>query len=207
MASCCAHDAAALRTSRRLLWIVLVLNAGMFAVEAVAGWQAESLALQADALDFLGDSANYAIALFVLTRSVAWRAGSALAKGLAMVGFGGFLLIASLWHVLVGAAPEAPVMGVIGAMALLVNVVCATLLFRFRTGDANLRAVWLCSRNDAIGNLAVIAAAGGVFLTGTPWPDLAVGLVLAMLAIGAGSSVIRQARGELRVAAGAAAAE
>jgi len=207
MAGCCAHDAAALRTSRRLLWIVLILNAGMFAVEAVAGWQAQSVALQADALDFLGDSANYAIALFVLTRSVAWRSGSALAKGLTMAGFGLFLLIASLLHVLVGSAPEAPVMGVVGAVALLINMVCTVLLFRFRDGDANLRAVWLCSRNDAIGNLAVMAAAGGVFLTGTPWPDLAVGLGLAALAIGAGLSVIRQARGELRAAAGAAPAE
>jgi cation diffusion facilitator family transporter len=207
MAGCCAHDAAALRTSRRLLWIVLILNAGMFVVEVVAGWQAQSMALQADALDFLGDSANYAIALFVLTRSVAWRSGSALAKGLTMASFGAFLLIASLLHVLAGSAPEAPVMGVVGAVALLVNVVCTVLLFRFRDSDANLRAVWLCSRNDAIGNLAVMAAAGGVFLTGTQWPDLAVGLGLAMLAIGAGLSVIRQARGEWRAAAGAAPAE
>jgi Co/Zn/Cd efflux system component len=137
-----------------------------------------------------------------LTRSVAWRSGTALAKGLTMVGFGIFLLIASLAHVLTGAAPEPSVMGLVGAVALLVNVVCAVLLFRFRAGDANLRAVWLCSRNDAIGNLAVLAAAAGVFLSGTSWPDLVVGLALAVLAIGAGLSVIRQARGELRAAAG-----
>jgi len=185
----------------------LVINAGMFVVEAAAGWQAESLALQADALDFLGDSANYAIALFVLARSVAWRAGSALAKGVAMVGFGVFLSAASVYHAAVGSAPEAQVMGAVGALALLANVVSAVLLFRFRTGDANLRAVWLCSRNDAIGNLAVIAAAGGVFLSGTAWPDLAVGLGMAALAVWAGASVIRQARGELRHAAGAAPAE
>lgn len=208
MAGCCDHDAAvALRVSRRLLWIVLVINAGMFLVEAAAGWQAESLALQADALDFLGDSANYAIALFVLARSIAWRAGSALAKGIAMVGFGAFLLAASVYHAVVGSAPEAQVMGAVGALALLANVASAVLLFRFRAGDANLRAVWLCSRNDAIGNLAVIAAAGGVFLSGTPWPDLAVGLGMAALAVWAGASVIRQARGELRHAAGAAPAE
>jgi Co/Zn/Cd efflux system component len=208
MAGCCDHDAAAaLRFNRRVLWIVLVINAAMFAIEAASGWHAESLALQADALDFLGDSANYAIALFVLARSASWRAGSALAKGLVMIGFGVFLLGASIYHAAVGSAPEAPVMGAVGTLALLANVVCALLLFRFRGGDANQRAVWLCSRNDAIGNLAVIAAAGGVFFSGTPWPDLAVGLGMASLAVWAGVSVIRQAHGELRQAPGAAAAE
>ncbi|MHA1600606.1 MAG: cation transporter [Alphaproteobacteria bacterium] len=193
--------------SRRLLWIVLVINAVMFVVEAASGWQAESLALQADALDFLGDSANYAIALFVLTRSVRWRAGSALAKGFVMVGFGVFLVGASVYHAMAGSAPEASVMGTIGLLALFANVVSAVLLFRFRAGDANLRAVWLCSRNDAIGNLAVIAAAGGVFLSGTAWPDLAVGLGMAALAVWAGASIIRQARGELRGATNPAPAE
>ena len=207
MAGCCDHDGAALRLSRWLLWIVLVINAGMFVVEAAAGWQAESLALQADALDFLGDSANYAIALFVLARSVAWRAGSAFAKGIVMLGFGAFLLAASVYHAVAGSAPEAQVMGAVGALALLANVVSAALLFRFRAGDSNLRAVWLCSRNDAIGNLAVIAAAGGVFLSATPWPDLAVGLGMAALAVWAGASIIRQARGELRHTADAAPAE
>ncbi len=204
----CNHDGASfLRLSRRLLWIVLVINAGMFVVEAASGWHAESLALQADALDFLGDSANYAIALFVLARSVTWRAGSALAKGLVMVGFGAFLLVASIYHAVVGSAPEASVMGAIGVLAFAANVVCAILLFRFRAGDANLRAVWLCSRNDAIGNLAVIVAAGGVFLSGSPWPDLAVGLGMAALAVWAGASVIRQARRELRQTADAMPAE
>lgn len=201
MAGCCDHDAAAtLRVSRRLLWIVLAINAAMFLVEAASGWHADSLALQADALDFLGDSANYAIALFVLARSHRWRAGSALAKGLAMVGFGVFLVGATIYHAAAGSAPEASVMGVVGFLALLANVVSAVLLFRFRAGDANLRAVWLCSRNDAIGNLAVIAAAGAVFLTGTAWPDLAVGLGMAALAVWAGVSIIRQAHGELRQA-------
>jgi len=206
VAGCCESGAAALRLSRRILWAVLAINAAMFVIEAAAGWRAASLSLQADALDFLGDSANYAIALFVLARSVAWRAGSALAKGLVMVGFGVFLLGASVYHVAVGSAPEAPVMGVVGVLALAANVVCALLLFRFRGGEANLRAVWLCSRNDAIGNLAVIAAAGGVYVSATPWPDLAVGLGMATLAVWAGASVVRQARGELRHAAAAAAA-
>jgi Co/Zn/Cd efflux system component len=184
---------------------VLVINAAMFLVEAAAGWTAQSTALQADALDFFGDSVNYAIALFVLTRSVTWRAGTALLKGLAMIGFGVFVLAAAVHNALAGAAPEASVMGVVGLLALAANLAAAALLFSFRKGDSNLRAVWLCSRNDAIGNLAVLAAAGGVFLSGTPWPDLAVGLVMAGLAVWAGSSVIRQARAELRAASPAAA--
>jgi len=180
--------------------LVLAINMAMFLVEASAGWSAESVALQADALDFLGDSANYAVALFVLGRSIAWRAGTALAKGLAMSVFGLVVLGASLHHVLAGSTPEAPVMGWVGALALAANVACALILFRFRDGDANLRAVWLCSRNDAIGNLAVLGAALGVFASGTAWPDLAVGVVMASLALWAGQSVIRQAWGELRAA-------
>ena len=199
MADCCdqAPGAPVLRVQRRVLGVVLAINLAMFAVEIGAGWHAESLALQADALDFLGDSVNYAIALFVLGRSLAWRAGTAFAKGAVMFGFGVFLAGASAYHAAVGSAPEAPVMGVIGALALVANLVCALMLFGFRGADANLRAVWLCSRNDAIGNLAVLGAAGAVFLSGTAWPDLLVGLVMAGLAGWAGLSVMRQARVEL----------
>jgi Co/Zn/Cd efflux system component len=182
---------------RRVLGVVLAINLIMFAVEIGAGWHASSLALQADALDFLGDSLNYAVALFVLGRSLTWRAGTAFAKGAVMFGFGVFLAGASVYHGLVGSAPEAPVMGVIGALALVANLACALMLFGFRGEDANLRAVWLCSRNDAIGNLAVLAAAAGVVLSGTAWPDLAVGLAMAALAVWAGLSVMRQARNEL----------
>jgi Co/Zn/Cd efflux system component len=182
---------------RRVLGVVLAINLIMFAVEIGAGWHASSLALQADALDFLGDSLNYAVALFVLGRSLTWRAGTAFAKGAVMFGFGVFLAGASVYHGLVGSAPEAPVMGVIGALALVANLACALMLFGFRGEDANLRAVWLCSRNDAIGNLAVLAAAAGVALSGTAWPDLAVGLAMAALAVWAGLSVMRQARDEL----------
>jgi len=182
---------------RRILGVVLAINLIMFAVEIGAGWRAQSLALQADALDFLGDSVNYAAALFVLSRSLAWRAGTALIKGAVMLGFGVFLAGASAYHALTGSAPEAAVMGVVGGLALAANVACALLLFGFRGADANLRAVWLCSRNDAIGNLAVLAAAAGVVLSGTAWPDLLVGLVLAALAVWAGLSVMRQARAEL----------
>ncbi len=203
MAGCCPDPAPSgsdRRFDRRILGLVLGINGTMFLVEITAGWHAESVALQADALDFLGDSVNYAVALFVMGRSIAWRAGTAMLKGLAMLGFGIFVLLASLAHALGGSAPEASVMGVIGAIALLANLISAALLFRFRAGDSNLRAVWLCSRNDAIGNLAVMAAAAGVYLSATPWPDLAVGVVIAILAIGSGGSVIRQARAEMRQA-------
>ena len=198
----CKHepDAPALRSQRWALGVVLAINLAMFLTEAAAGWSAQSVALQADALDFFGDSVNYAVALFVLARSVAWRAGTALAKGLVMAGFGVFILGASVHNALSGAAPQAMVMGWVGALALVANLASAAILFRFRGGDANLRAVWLCSRNDAIGNLAVLAAALGVFATGTLWPDLAVGVVMASLALWAGQSVVRQSRAELRAA-------
>jgi Co/Zn/Cd efflux system component len=198
MAGCCGPtEAPKIARQRRVLGVVLAINLIMFAVEIGAGWHASSLALQADALDFLGDSLNYAVALFVLGRSLTWRAGTAFAKGAVMFGFGVFLAGASVYHGLVGSAPEAPVMGVIGALALVANLACALMLFGFRGEDANLRAVWLCSRNDAIGNLAVLAAAAGVVLSGTAWPDLAVGLAMAALAVWAGLSVMRQARDEL----------
>ena len=206
MAGCCGPtEAPKIARQRRVLGVVLVINLIMFTVEIGAGWHASSLALQADALDFLGDSLNYAVALFVLGRSLTWRAGTAFAKGAVMFGFGVFLAGASVYHGLVGSAPEAPVMGVIGALALVANLVCALMLFGFRGEDANLRAVWLCSRNDAIGNLAVLAAAAGVVLSGTAWPDLAVGLAMAALAVWAGLSVMRQARNELDGARPAAA--
>lgn len=196
----CAVPNAGLDSQRRTLRIVLALNLAMFVIEVAAGWHAGSIALQADALDFLGDSANYAIALYVLTRSVAWRAGTALLKGVTMFGFGLFLFGLGIQNALSGTVPGAPVMGVVGTLALLVNVVAAVLLFRFRGGDANLRAVWLCSRNDALGNLAVLAAAAGVALLASPWPDLLVGFGIAGLAIWSGLSVVRQARAELRSA-------
>ncbi|MDH3472142.1 MAG: cation transporter [Rhodospirillales bacterium] len=203
MAGGCRHGPDSVPTlgvQRRLLAVVLVINALMFLVEAGAGWSAQSVSLQADALDFLGDSINYATALYVLSKPLRWRATAAFIKGLAMVGFGLFVLGASLHNALFGASPEAPVMGVVGVLALLANLCAALLLFRFRRGDANLRSVWLCSRNDAIGNLAVLAAAGGVALTGGLWPDLAVGMIMASLAVWAGQSVLRQAAGELREA-------
>jgi Co/Zn/Cd efflux system component len=200
MAGGCRGDSCAppaLGDQRRLLGLVLAVNVAMFLIEAGAGWGAQSVALQADALDFLGDSVNYATALYVLSKPLSWRAAAALIKGLAMLAFGIFVLGSSVYNAVLGASPEAPVMGIVGLLALCANLGCALLLFRFRGGDANLRAVWLCSRNDAIGNLAVLAAAGGVAATGALWPDLLVGLIMASLAVWAGLSVLRQARREL----------
>lgn len=183
---------------RRALWIALGVNAGMFAVEMGAGAAADSRALQADALDFLGDAANYAISLLVAGMALTWRARAALAKGLALIGLGGWVMITAVLAALGGAAPEPELMGIIGALALAANTGVAIMLYRFRTGDANMRSVWICSRNDAIGNIAVMAAALGVFGTGTAWPDLIVAAILALLGISGGIQIVQQARRELR---------
>ncbi|WP_072383899.1 cation transporter [Novosphingobium sp. NDB2Meth1] len=182
----------------RALWIALGVNAGMFAVEMAAGAAADSRALQADALDFLGDATNYAISLLVAGMALAWRARAALAKGLALIGLGGWVVITAVLAALGGAAPEPELMGIIGALALAANTGVAIMLYRFRTGDANMRSVWICSRNDAIGNIAVMAAALGVFGTGTAWPDLIVAAILALLGISGGIQIVQQARRELR---------
>ncbi len=179
------------------MWIALGVNAGMFAVEMAAGAAADSRALQADALDFLGDAANYAISLLVAGMALAWRARAALAKGLTLIGLGGWVMITAVLAALGGAAPEPELMGIIGALALAANAGVAIMLYRFRTGDANMRSVWICSRNDAIGNIAVMAAALGVFGTGTARPDLIVAAILALLGISGGIQIVRQARREL----------
>lgn len=183
---------------RRALWIALGVNAGMFAVEMAAGAAADSRALQADALDFLGDAANYAISLLVAGMALAWRARAALAKGLTLIGLGGWVMITAVLAALGGASPEPELMGGIGVLALAANTGVAIMLYSFRTGDANMRSVWICSRNDAIGNIAVMAAALGVFGTGTAWPDLIVAAILAVLGISGGIQIVQQARLELR---------
>ena len=182
---------------RRILWIALIINAAMFGVEIVAGVAADSRALQADALDFLGDAANYAISLGVAAMALAWRARAALLKAATMLAFGLWVLGAAVWGFVAGTAPQAETMGIIGALALASNVAVALMLYRYRTGDANMRSVWICSRNDAIGNLAVLAAALGVFGTGQGWPDLAVAAIMAALAIWGSLDVFRHARGDL----------
>jgi len=183
---------------RRILWIALALNAAMFAVEIGAGFRSGSVSLLADAIDFFGDAANYGVTLAVLSMGLVWRARAALLKGVSMLGFGVFVAGKAAWSAVQGVPPEALTMGVVGTLALAVNVAVAVMLYAFREGDANMRSVWLCSRNDANGNVAVMLAALAVFGTGTPWPDLAVAAGMAYLAISGGWSVLRQARGELR---------
>lgn len=188
---------------RRVLWIALAINAAMFAVEIVAGVAAHSAALKADALDFLGDAANYAISLGVAGMALQWRARAALLKGASLLLLGLWILGSTVWMALTGTLPQAETMGVIGVLALLANLVCAVMLWRHRDGDANRRSVWICSRNDAIGNIAVVAAALGVFGTGAAWPDIAVAVILAGLGVSGGWQIIRQARVELRRVASA----
>lgn len=201
--NCCASACGSTKTLndprwRRALWIALGVNAAMFAVEFVAGSAADSSSLQADALDFLGDSANYAISLTVASMALVWRARSALLKGITLLAFGTWVLATAILALVNGATPQAETMGIVGAMALAANVGVALLLYRFRTGDANMRSVWICSRNDAIGNLAVMIAALGVFQTGSAWPDLLVAGIMAALAMSGGLQIVIQARGELR---------
>lgn len=169
----------------------------MFLAEIVAGVAAGSASLQADAIDFLGDSANYAISLGVAGMALEWRARAALVKGVSLAGLGVLVLATTAWHAFSGTLPQAETMGIVGVMALVANAGVALLLFRFRTGDSNMRSVWICSRNDVIGNLAVLAAAAGVFGTGTAWPDLIVAAIMATLGVTGGWHIIRHARREL----------
>jgi len=204
-ASCCgpAHDhgapsAAADAPYRRVLWLALAVNVLMFAVEVAAGLTAGSTALLADSLDFLGDAANYGVSLFVLGLALRWRAGAALLKAASMAAFGIWVAGTAIYYALAGTLPDAQVMGVVGVLALIANLGVALLLFRHRDGDSNRRSVWICTRNDALGNLAVLAAALGVFGTGTFWPDFIVAASMAGLALWGAMQVMRQAVGELR---------
>ena len=183
---------------RRVLWIALFANLAMFGVELVASVWSGSSALAADAGDFLGDSANYALSLGAIALGGAWVSRVALLKGAAMSVYGIAVLAYAGWRAWLGAPPEPLTMGVVGALALAVNFTVAVLLYRFRDGDANMRSVWLCTRNDVIANLMVLAAAAGVFGTGTIWPDVAVAAILAGLGLSSGRIVIRHAWGELR---------
>jgi Co/Zn/Cd efflux system component len=180
-----------------VLWIALVANVAMFLVEVVAAAWSGSSALAADAADFLGDSANYALSLGAIALGGAWISRVALLKGSAMSVYGVAVLAYAAWRGWLGVPPEPITMGVVGVLALLVNLGVAVLLYRFRDGDANMRSVWLCTRNDVIANLAVLVAAAGVFGTGTVWPDVAVAAILATLGLASGRIVIRHARGEL----------
>ena len=202
MAGCCESGcsprAAVSPRYRRALWIALWINAVMFVVEIVGGLKAGSVSLLADAVDFAGDAANYGLSLAVLSMGLAWRSRAAMVKGATMTAFGVFVIGKTVWAAFAGAPPQAFTMGAIALLALAANAGVAAMLYAFREGDADMRSVWLCSRNDAIGNIAVLLAAVGVFGTGSRWPDLAVAAVIAGLAISAGLAVIRQAKSELR---------
>ena len=189
-----SHD----RRWRRVLWVALVINAAMFGVEITAGVVANSAALKADALDFLGDSANYAISLWVAGMALVWRARAAFVKGASLFGLALWVSGTTVWMAFAGTLPRAETMGVVGIAALLANVGVAAMLYRYRSGDANRRSVWICSRNDAIGNVAVVAAAVGVFGTGTAWPDLIGAGIFALLGVSGGWQIMRHAVSELR---------
>jgi Co/Zn/Cd efflux system component len=180
-----------------VLWIALVANAAMFLIEVVAAAWSGSSALAADAADFLGDSANYALSLGAIALGGAWISRVALLKGSAMSVYGVAVLAYAAWRAWLGVPPEPITMGAVGMLALLVNLGVAVLLYRFRNGDANMQSVWLCTRNDVIANVAVLVAAAGVFGTGTVWPDVAVAAILAVLGLSSGRVVLRRARAEL----------
>lgn len=198
-ASCCAapKKPAVDPRWRRALWIALIVNAVMFLAELGAGEIADSRSLQADALDFFGDAANYAISLGVAGMALAWRARAALIKGMTLAALGGYVIIGALLAAIGGSTPQAEIMGGVGIAALAANVGVALMLYRFREGDANMRSVWICSRNDAIANMAVVAAALGVFGTGNAWPDLIVATIMAALGISGGVRIIRLAWSEI----------
>lgn len=202
MAGCsdCACDVGggvADATFRRVLWIALAVNSAMFVVEVVAGWIADSVSLEADALDFFGDAANYAITLIVLPLGAIARTRAALVKAASMGAFGLWVIGNAVRHLIAGVPPEPFIMGPVALTALAANVTVAILLYRHRNGDSNRESVWLCSRNDAIGNIAVFAAAGGVFASESPWPDILVAVIIASLNIAAALKIARQARDEL----------
>jgi Co/Zn/Cd efflux system component len=193
---CSTHSALNTAAWSTALWVAFAINAGFFVVEIAAGLAAGSSALQADALDFFGDAANYAVSLGVAGMVLRWRARAAIAKGGTLILFALWVLGSAIWHAMHGTLPSAEAMGVVGIAALIANGGVALMLYRFRGGDANMRSVWICSRNDAIGNLAVIAAAMGVFGTGAGWPDVVVAAIMGGLGLWGGSQIVRQACSE-----------
>lgn len=201
MPGCCGHTvcgSAVPNSFRRVLWIALIINAAMFGIEMVSGLMGRSLSLQADALDFFADATNYALSLLVLGWGMQWRAGAALFKGVAMAFVGLWVLALAVYHVVNVNVPQSDIMGSVALLALLANLSCAWLLYQYRSGDSNMRSVWLCSRNDAIASVAVLIAASGVWATGNGWPDVVVGAVIAGLGISSAVQITTQARRELR---------
>lgn len=202
MSGCCGHDNGAFDGTsavfKQRLWIVIILNAVMFIVEMAAGQLSQSQALQADALDFFGDALTYGISLAVIGTSIRIRTSAALFKGISLMMMGIWVFGSTTYHVFYVGVPQAEVMGIVGFLALITNLVSVALLVKFKDGDANIRSVWLCSRNDAIGNIAVMAAALGVWGTSTGWPDLLVAGIMAGLFLSSAFQIITQAIRESR---------
>ena len=199
-ADCCGHGVTfeGLSTDyQRRLWIVIAINASMFLVEMAAGALAGSQALQADALDFLGDATTYAISLAVIGTSIQIRARAAILKAISLTAMALWVLGSTAYHVVVLGIPRAEVMGVIGVLALAANAASVLILMRYKDGDANVRSVWLCSRNDAIGNVAVMVAALAVWGTATKWPDLLVAAIMAGLFLNSSIQILRQSFREM----------
>jgi Co/Zn/Cd efflux system component len=182
---------------KKVLWVVLAINAAMFLIELALGIAAGSVSLQADALDFFGDAANYGISLSVAGLALHHRARAALLKGITMGGFGVWIFGSAVWHAIHGTVPEATTMGLVGFAALLANALVFVLLWAYRSGDSNMQSVWLCSRNDVIGNCAVLIAAAGVFGISQGWPDLLVAVTMGALALQGAWVVTRSASREL----------
>ncbi|OMH33288.1 cation diffusion facilitator family transporter [Motiliproteus sp. MSK22-1] len=185
---------------KRILWIVIAINFTMFLVEISAGWNAQSQALKADALDFLADSTTYAISLYVIGKSIQLRSTAALFKGISLSLIGVWVLASTLYRLFVAPSPEPFIMGSVAMLALIANLLSVLLLIKYRDGDSNVRSVWLCSRNDAIGNIAVLLAAAAVWQTKTPWPDLLVALLMASLFLSSSFQIIKQSLDEKRQA-------
>ena len=199
--ACCQleKDLASLHgPKRKILWIVLVLNFIMFFVEGITGWMAQSNALMADALDMLGDAVVYGFSLFVIQLDPIWRTRSGILKATIMSVFAFSILGSAIYRVYHHVVPIASAMGIVGSMALAVNLLCAYLLLRFRKDDINMRSAWLCSRNDVLANLGVLAAAGGVAWTGSHWPDLAVGVIISVMILQSSFGIFKDARLELK---------
>lgn len=185
-------------TYKRILWAVIFINAAMFIVEMSAGKLAGSQALQADALDFLGDALTYGLSLAVIGMSLKVRSSAALLKGLSLLFMGLWVFGSTVYQVFILGVPQAEIMGVIGLLALAANMASVLLLMRYKDGDANVRSVWLCSRNDAIGNVAVMAASVAVWFTATAWPDLLVAIIMAGLFLRSSQLILVQAWQEYR---------
>lgn len=200
MSDCCDKNAfdGASPAYRRALIAVILINAVMFCVEMGAGVLSGSQALKADALDFAGDTATYGLSLFVIGASLQTRARASLIKGASLALIALAVLGMTVLRVVNGGTPEASTMGLIGALALAANLTSLVILMRWRDGDSNVRSVWLCSRNDAIGNVGVIVAGGLVAATGSAWPDLVVAVLLATLFMKSAIAIITQARAELK---------